>query len=78
MKAIELLTLLFEKWEEKNSTFDAVDPITLLHSLMSERGLKAKDLVEQPLSVENFPQLLQPIAPASSGNVICPCSTHGV
>jgi hypothetical protein len=37
MKAIELLTLLFEKWEEKNSTFDAVDPITLLHSLMSER-----------------------------------------
>jgi HTH-type transcriptional regulator / antitoxin HigA len=43
---IELLTLLIEKWDEENNTFDDVDPITLLHSLMKERGLKAKDLVE--------------------------------
>lgn len=43
---IELLTLLIEKWDEENSSFDDVDPITLLHSLMAERNLKAKDLVE--------------------------------
>jgi HTH-type transcriptional regulator / antitoxin HigA len=43
---IELLTLLIEKWDEENNSFDDVDPITLLHSLMEERGLKAKDLVE--------------------------------
>jgi HTH-type transcriptional regulator / antitoxin HigA len=43
---IELLTLLIEKWDEENNSFDDVDPITLLHSLMEERGLKAKNLVE--------------------------------
>ena len=43
---IELLTLLIEKWDEEHNSFDDVDPITLLHSLMEERGLKAKDLVE--------------------------------
>jgi HTH-type transcriptional regulator / antitoxin HigA len=43
---IELLTLLIEKWDEDNNSFDDVDPITLLHSLMEERNLKAKDLVK--------------------------------
>ena len=43
---IELLTLLVEKWDEENNSFYDVDPITLLHSLMDERNLKAKDLVE--------------------------------
>jgi HTH-type transcriptional regulator / antitoxin HigA len=43
---IELLTLLIEKWDEENNTFDDVDPITLLRSLMEEKNLKAKDLVE--------------------------------
>lgn len=43
---IELLTLLIEKWDEENNTFDDVDPITLLRSLMEGRNLKAKDLVE--------------------------------
>lgn len=43
---IELLTLLIEKWDDENNSFDDVNPITLLHSLMEERGLKAKDLVE--------------------------------
>jgi HTH-type transcriptional regulator/antitoxin HigA len=43
---IELLTLLIEKWDEENNTFDDVDPITLLRSLIEERNLKAKDLVE--------------------------------
>ena len=43
---IELLTVLIEKWDIENGTFDDVDPITLLQSLMEERNLKAKDLVE--------------------------------
>jgi HTH-type transcriptional regulator / antitoxin HigA len=43
---IELLTLLIEKWDEENNSFDDVDPITLLRSLMEERDLKAKDLVD--------------------------------
>jgi HTH-type transcriptional regulator / antitoxin HigA len=43
---IELLTLLIEKWGDDNNSFDDVDPITLLHSLMEEKNLKAKDLVE--------------------------------
>lgn len=43
---IELLTLLIEKWDKENNSFDDVDPITLLHSLMEESNLKAKDLAE--------------------------------
>lgn len=43
---IELLTLLIEKWDEEHNSFDEVDPIALLHSLMAEKNLKAKNLVE--------------------------------
>lgn len=43
---IDLLTLLLEKWDEDHNSFDEVDPIELLRSLMAERNLKAKDLVE--------------------------------
>jgi len=43
---IELLTLLIEKWDEEHNAFQDVDPITLLHSLMKQKDLKAKDLVE--------------------------------
>jgi len=43
---IELLTLLIETWDEQHNSFEDVDPITLLRSLMAERDLKAKDLVE--------------------------------
>src|ERR1044071_4137938 len=43
---IELLTLLIEKWDAEHNTFDDVDPITLLRTLMDQRDLKAKDLVE--------------------------------
>lgn len=42
---IELLTLLIEKWDDEHSTLNEVDPITLLHSLMQDHKLKAKDLV---------------------------------
>jgi len=42
---IELLTLLIEKWDAEHSTFNEVAPIELLHSLMYDHKLKAKDLV---------------------------------
>jgi len=42
---IELLTLLIEKWDAKHSNLTEVDPIKLLHSLMQDRKMKAKDLV---------------------------------
>lgn len=43
---IELLTLLIEKWDEEHNSFAELDPIRLLHSLMEERRMKTKDLVE--------------------------------
>jgi len=43
---IELLTVLIEKWDADHNTFDDVDPIHLLHSLMDDHNLKPKDLVE--------------------------------
>jgi HTH-type transcriptional regulator/antitoxin HigA len=42
---IELLTLLIEKWDSEHSTFNDINPIELLHSLMHDHNLKAKDLV---------------------------------
>jgi HTH-type transcriptional regulator / antitoxin HigA len=43
---IELLTFLIEKYDDEHNTFVALDPIELLHVLMNEHNLKAKDLVE--------------------------------
>ncbi|MFH1296530.1 MAG: transcriptional regulator [Bacteroidota bacterium] len=43
---IELLTLIIEKWDAEHSTLNEVNPIELLHSLMHDHNLKAKDLVE--------------------------------
>ena len=42
----ELLTFLIEKWDNENNTFQDLDPVQLIHSLMEEQQLKAKDLVE--------------------------------
>jgi HTH-type transcriptional regulator/antitoxin HigA len=42
---IELLTFLIEKWDAEHNTFGEVDPVRLLHSLMEDHQLKAKDLV---------------------------------
>ena len=42
---IALLTLLIEKWDAAHNTFNALDPIQLIHSLIKEHGIKAKDLV---------------------------------
>jgi HTH-type transcriptional regulator/antitoxin HigA len=43
---IDLLTLLIEKWDEEHNTSKEADPIRLLHSLMADHGLKAKDLAD--------------------------------
>ena len=42
---IELLTLLIEKWDSENNSFDDLTPVELLKSLMEENNLKAVDLV---------------------------------
>ncbi len=43
---IELLTVLIEKYDQENNTFEEVDPIQLLVSLMDDHRLRAKDLVK--------------------------------
>ncbi|MCF8374141.1 MAG: helix-turn-helix domain-containing protein [Bacteroidales bacterium] len=43
---IDLLTLLIEKWDNEQNTFNDSDPIEILKSLMNEHDLKSKDLVE--------------------------------
>lgn len=43
---IDLLTLLIEKWDAEHNSFAEPDPIRLLHSLMEERRMKPKDLVD--------------------------------
>jgi len=42
---IALLTLLIEKWDAEHNTFEDLDPVQLLHSLMDDHNMKAKDLV---------------------------------
>ena len=43
---IALLTLLIEKWDEEHNTFIELNPVELLHSLMLDHNMKAKDLVQ--------------------------------
>jgi HTH-type transcriptional regulator/antitoxin HigA len=43
---IELLTYLIEKWDGDHNTFNELNPIELIHALMRENNIKAKDLVE--------------------------------
>ena len=43
---IALLTLLIEKWDNDHNSFNDLDPVQLLHSLMDSHQLKAKDLVD--------------------------------
>ena len=43
---IDLLTVLIEKWDAEHSSFEDLDPVQLLRSLMDEHGMKAKDLVD--------------------------------
>lgn len=43
---VELLTCLIEKWDQEHNSFEDVNPIELLRSLMDEHKLKPKDMVE--------------------------------
>jgi HTH-type transcriptional regulator/antitoxin HigA len=43
---IELLNLLIEKWDKEQNSFDGLDPIELIKTLMEERNMKPKDLTE--------------------------------
>ena len=43
---IELLTLLIEKWDAEHADNIDLDPVQLLRSLIKDRNLKAKDLVD--------------------------------
>ena len=43
---IDLLNLLIEKWDNEHSTLKDSDPIEILKSLMAEKDLKSKDLVD--------------------------------
>ena len=43
---IDLLTVLIEKWDAGHTTFGELDPVELLHSLMKDHRMKAKDLVD--------------------------------
>ena len=43
---IDLLTLLIETFDKQHNTFNELDPIQLLPSLMKEHQLKSKDVVE--------------------------------
>lgn len=43
---IDTITLLIEKYDEEHSKLKEVDPIQLLKSLMHEKKMKQKDLVD--------------------------------
>ncbi len=43
---IELLTLLIEKWDAEHNSFDDLDPVELIKSLMEENNLKSKNLID--------------------------------
>ena len=41
---VELLTLLIEKWDAEHNSFEDVDPITLLKTLMHEKKITSTEL----------------------------------
>jgi len=43
---IELLTLLIEKWDNEHNSFDELDPVELLKSLMDANNMKPVSLAE--------------------------------
>jgi HTH-type transcriptional regulator/antitoxin HigA len=43
---IELLTFLIEKWDKEQNTFDDLDPVEILRSIMQDHNLKPKKLSE--------------------------------
>ena len=43
---IELLTFLIEKWDNEHNSFDDIDPVQLLKSLMNDHNMKPISLAE--------------------------------
>ena len=43
---MELLTFLIEKYDEEHNTFEDLDPIQILKSLMTDHNMKAIDLAK--------------------------------
>lgn len=43
---VALLTVLIEKWDAEHNSFYELDPVQLLHSLMDDHQLKAKNLAD--------------------------------
>ena len=43
---IELITLLIEKWDKENNSFDELDAVEFIKALMEENNLKSRDLVK--------------------------------
>jgi len=43
---IDLLTVLIERWDDEHNSFEDVDPIELIKSLMESNNIKAKELGE--------------------------------
>lgn len=41
---IDLLTLLIEKWDQEQSSFNHRDPVQIVISLIKDHGMKARDL----------------------------------
>ncbi|HEV2322876.1 MAG TPA: hypothetical protein VGS10_02890 [Terracidiphilus sp.] len=46
-EAIELLTLLVERYEEENYPLPAADPVTMVRFLIDNQGLTQRDLIPQ-------------------------------
>lgn len=43
---IDLLTLLITKWDSESNSFDDLDPVELIKTLMKQNSLKSRDLVD--------------------------------
>jgi HTH-type transcriptional regulator/antitoxin HigA len=43
---IELLTLLIERWDSEHNSFNDMDPVDIIKSLMEENSMKAVDLAK--------------------------------
>ncbi|MGB7552838.1 MAG: hypothetical protein WBM04_00580, partial [Candidatus Korobacteraceae bacterium] len=54
-EAIELLTLLVERYEQEHYPIPAADPVSVVRFLMEQQGLKQRDLVPQFGSRAPFP-----------------------
>ena len=57
-EAIELLTLLVERYEQKHYPIPAANPVSVVRFLMTQQGLKQRDLVPQFGSESAVPMFL--------------------